>query len=79
MTEPYSLNPEDQRHGPDRPQDIAAVTVKHDEDVQGWTIPYFMGPMNTKIVRRSSALLGYPHGKDFRYEEAILTGSGPGG
>ncbi len=79
MTEPYSLNPEGQRHGPDRPQDIGAVTVKYDEDVQGWTIPSFMGPMNIKIVRRSNALLGYPYGKDFRYEEAILTSSGPGG
>lgn len=39
--------------------------------------PFFMGPMNTKIVRRSNALLGYPYGVDFRYEEAQLVADGP--
>ena len=55
-----------------------AVNVKYDEDFKAWTMPWFMSPMNTKIVRRSNALLGYPYGEDFRYEEAILVGSGPG-
>jgi short subunit dehydrogenase-like uncharacterized protein len=79
MREPYSLNPKGQRQGPDRPQSMSAVTVKYDEDLKGWTMPWFMSPMNTKIVRRSNALLGYPFGKDFRYDEAILVGSGPVG
>lgn len=77
MMDPYSLNPEGQRHGPDRPEKMMALKVMHDEDLRAWTMPFFMGPINTKIVRRSNALLGYPYGKDFRYEEAILTGSGP--
>ena len=75
MTEPYSLNPEGQRHGADRPDKMMSVAVKYDEDLQAWTKPFFMGPMNTKIVRRSNALLGYPYGEDFRYEEATLVGS----
>lgn len=79
MREPYSLNPEDQRQGPDRPEKMMAVNVKYDEDFKAWTMPWFMSPMNTKIVRRSNALLGYPYGEDFRYEEAILVGSGPVG
>jgi short subunit dehydrogenase-like uncharacterized protein len=79
MTEPYSLNPEGQRQGPDRPQSMSAVTVKYDEDLKGWTMPWFMTPLNTKVVRRSNALLGYPYSEDFRYDEAILVGSGPVG
>jgi short subunit dehydrogenase-like uncharacterized protein len=79
MREPYSLNPEGQRQGPDRPQSMSAVTVKYDEDLKEWMMPWFMSPMNTKIVRRSNALLGYLYGKNFRYEEAILVGSGPVG
>jgi short subunit dehydrogenase-like uncharacterized protein len=38
-----------------------------------------MGPMNTKIVRRTNAVLGHPYGEGFRYGEATLVGSGPGG
>jgi short subunit dehydrogenase-like uncharacterized protein len=79
MPEPYSLNPEGQRQGPDPPDKMMSVAVKYDEDREAWTKPFFMGPMNTKIVRRSNALLGYPYGEDFRYEEARLVGSGPVG
>jgi short subunit dehydrogenase-like uncharacterized protein len=79
MLEPYSLNPEGQRDGPDHPEKMMPVRVKHDEDLKAWTMPFFMSPINTKIVRRSNALLGYPYGKNFRYEEAIRTGSGPVG
>ena len=38
-----------------------------------------MATINTKILRRSNALLGYPWGKDFRYEESMATGTGLGG
>ena len=38
-----------------------------------------MGPMNAKVVRRSNAIMGYPYGRDFRYEETALTSSGIGG
>ena len=79
MREPYSLDPEGQRHGPDRPEKMLAFKVKYDEDFKAWTMPWFMSPINTKIVRRSNALLGYPYGEDFCYEEAILVGSGPVG
>ena len=35
--------------------------------------------INTRIVRRSNALLGFPYGKGFRYDEAVDTGPGPAG
>jgi short subunit dehydrogenase-like uncharacterized protein len=74
MGEPYGLNPEGQRQGPEAPEKMMAV--KYDGDLKAWTMPFFMSPVNTKVVRRSNALLGYPYGKDFRYEEAMLLGSG---
>jgi len=38
-----------------------------------------MAGINTRVVRRSHSLLGYPWGEHFRYDEAVLTGDGPGG
>ena len=79
MTEPYCLAPEGHRDGPDLPDNMRSVKVEYDQDLGAWTKPFFMAPMNTKIVRRTNALLGYPYGEDFRYEEASLVGSGPAG
>lgn len=79
MTQPYYLNPAGERDGPDAPSDLVSAKVEYDEDLRGWTKPFFMAPMNTKIVRRSNALLGFAYGKDFRYEEATLVGGGPTG
>jgi short subunit dehydrogenase-like uncharacterized protein len=78
MDDPYCLNPEGQRRGPDRPthQTMAAAL---DEGLAAWTMPFVMAPINTRIVRRGNALRGYPYGEDFRYEEAMLTGGGTGG
>lgn len=44
-----------------------------------WTAPFVMAAINTKILRRSNALMGYPWGKAFRYEESMATGRGIGG
>ncbi|MGI9428815.1 MAG: saccharopine dehydrogenase family protein, partial [Bythopirellula sp.] len=79
MMEPYSLNPEGQREGPDRAEKMMPFKVKYDEDLKCWTMPFFMSPINTKIVRRTNAVLDYPYGKDFRYEEAMAMGGGPVG
>ncbi len=38
-----------------------------------------MAAVDTRVVRCSNALMKYQYGKDFRYNEAILTGDGPGG
>jgi len=77
LWEPYSLNPQGHRQGPDPPEKLMGVKVKYDADLKSWTMPFFMSPMNTKVVRRTNAVLDYPYGKDFRYEEAIAVGSGP--
>jgi len=43
-----------------------------DEDLNTWVAPFFMGPVNTRIVRRSSALFDQWHesyGPHFSYQE----------
>lgn len=44
-----------------------------------WVVPFFMGPYNTRVVRRSHALQGAAYGPRFRYRELIATGRGAGG
>ena len=38
-----------------------------------------MAAINTRIVRRTNALLGYAYGKDFRYSEVMSFAPGPKG
>jgi short subunit dehydrogenase-like uncharacterized protein len=40
-----------------------------------WTAGFMMAPTNTRIVRRSNALLGWAYGKRFRYSEHMSLGS----
>ena len=76
MANPYALNPEGEREGPD---DRDQRKVILDKDAGCWTAPFVMAGVNTRVVRRSHALAGFPHGRDFRYREAVLTGKGLGG
>jgi len=77
--DPYALCPEGARDGPEGPDRMMPVQVTWDADLAAWTKPYFMGPMNSKVVRRSNAIMGHPYGRDFRYEETGLTRGGFGG
>ena len=47
-----------------------------DEYHQFWTAPFVMESINTRIVRRSNFLQGYPWGKDFDYTETTKVGKG---
>lgn len=47
-----------------------------DKNFNGWTAPFVMAGINTRIVFRSNALAGNPYGKDFKYDEAMLVGKG---
>ncbi|MFK8017557.1 MAG: trans-acting enoyl reductase family protein [Gammaproteobacteria bacterium] len=70
---PYAFNPPDQRSGPDRPE---SIWPEYDNDFEAWTAPFVMAAINTKVVRRSNALLDQLYGNQFAYHEAVLTGSG---
>ena len=76
MADPYALNPEGEREGPDERDQ---QNTMYDKDAGCWTAPFVMAGVNTRVVRRSHALAGYPYGTDFRYREAVLTGTGVGG
>jgi short subunit dehydrogenase-like uncharacterized protein len=73
MANPYSLNPAGERSGPDRPDRNRPV---YDEDFQQWSSTFIMAAVNSRVVRRSNALAGYPWGRDFRFDERQLTGDG---
>lgn len=73
LVHPYSLNPDGERQGPDQGDQRG---VRFDEAAQAWTAPFIMAGINTKVVRRSHALEGYPYGKEFRYHEATMMGKG---
>jgi short subunit dehydrogenase-like uncharacterized protein len=76
LADPYSLNPEGRRAGPDTSEGAAPAW---DEDFESWTAPFVMAAINTRVVRRSDALLGGLYGEGFCYDEAVLTGKGPAG
>lgn len=73
LTDPYSLNPDGLRDGPDG-RDQAGVRFNAELGV--WTAPFVMGVVNMRIVRRSNALLAFKYGKNFSYAEAMYIGSG---
>lgn len=76
LGDPYSLLPKDAPRGPDKNDNFAP---HKDEDRGRWTGPFIMAAINTRIVRRSNALLGHRYGTHFSYEEATDTGKGPAG
>jgi short subunit dehydrogenase-like uncharacterized protein len=50
-----------------------------DQELDGWTAPFVMSTINTRSVHRSNMLMGFPYGKDFVYDEMVLTGAGEKG
>jgi short subunit dehydrogenase-like uncharacterized protein len=72
VANPYALYPAGTPPGRDGPDQRGA---KFDADFQQWTSPFIMAAINTRVVRRSNALLGFPWGENFRYDEATLNAS----
>ena len=73
MVDPYSLDPADSPRGP---KDYDPRSARYEPSIEQWTAPFFMGPINTRVVRRSHALLGHPWGADFSYQELMAVGGG---
>jgi short subunit dehydrogenase-like uncharacterized protein len=76
LADPYALSP-------DRAADPAGRDEK-DPLLPGrnallgrWVAPYPFGPHDSRIVRRSNALLGHAYGPGFRYSEHLAVGGGP--
>ncbi len=72
LADPFVLNPKPA--GVDPRAHADPVLPYFDADFQAWLAPFVMGPVNTRVVRRSAALLGY--GDNFHYQEHQRVGSG---
>lgn len=60
------------------PSDLATVDASAvDPSLSGTLAPFFMASSNTRIVRRSNAVLGHAYGKKFRYGESMYVGDAP--
>lgn len=62
--------------GPKQPRGNKPVL---DEDLGSWTAPFVMASINTRNVHRSNMLMKFSYGKDFVYDEMVLTGPGEQG
>jgi short subunit dehydrogenase-like uncharacterized protein len=78
VRDPYSLSPHRSAE-PDLGHQGDISGVRRDMELGGWTAPYLMASINTRIVRRSNALFGYRYGKALRYREVLGFDGGAGG
>lgn len=62
--------------GPKQPKGNRSA---YEEDLQSWTAPFMMAMINTRNVHRSNMLMGFPYGREFVYDEMVLTGPGEKG
>lgn len=50
-----------------------------DESLNSWVAPFIMAAINTRNIHRSNMLLDHQYGKNFKYDEMLLTGPGNSG
>lgn len=73
LADPYSICPP--MHGCTTRQ-LDLKTGQYDASFKSWITPFVMAAINTRVVHRSNALAGHAYGKNFRYDEALMTKSG---
>lgn len=76
VADPYALSP-DREADPSGEGERDAMWPTRDPLLDRWVAPFVMAPYNTRIVRRSNALLGHAYGPDFRYREVMSVGRSP--
>jgi short subunit dehydrogenase-like uncharacterized protein len=74
LRSPFALTP-----GFEGPKQPPGNRPLFDQDLDAWTAPFVMSTINTRSVHRSNFLMGFPYGKDFVYDEMVLTGPGENG
>ena len=70
------LNPKARKTPAERARSKDRRSVDYDPDFGRWLAPFVMAPVNTRVVRRSNALLaegGAAYGPEFAYAEALET------
>ena len=74
--DPYALSP-DRAAEPDLGDQRDLRRASRDAELGRWVAPFLMAGFNTRVVRRSNALLGWAYGRRFRYREVVAAGTGP--
>ena len=74
LNNPFALTPGFE--GPKQPRGNKPL---YEEDLQSWAAPFMMALINTRNLHRSNMLMGFPYGKEFVYDEMVLTGPGEKG
>ena len=74
LTNPFALTPG--FTGPDQPD---GMHPQYDETLESWVAPFIMATINTKNIHRSNLLLDHRYGRDFAYDEMLITGPGDEG
>jgi short subunit dehydrogenase-like uncharacterized protein len=74
LADPFALTP-----GFKGPAQPSGEAVERDEAAGQWATPFIMATINTKNVHRANYLLGHAWGRDFVYDELLLTGDGDAG
>lgn len=73
LANPFSICPPEHR-SVERQPDVK--TAEFDPDFGVWLAPFIMAAINTRVVHRTNALLEAEYGREFRYDEAMMTGKG---
>ncbi|MBD1909381.1 MULTISPECIES: saccharopine dehydrogenase NADP-binding domain-containing protein [unclassified Leptolyngbya] len=72
LSDPFLLNPSHHHTQTEIDRNRDPLTPSFAPEVNTWVAPFFMGPVNTRIVRRSQALYEEwqePYGPHFTYQE----------
>ncbi|WP_337059489.1 saccharopine dehydrogenase family protein [Kineococcus sp. G2] len=75
LADPYALSP-DRAAEPDLGGQPDVFRPHRRSEDGRWVAPFVMAPFNTRVVRRSNALLGHAYGPRLRYREVVAF-SGP--
>lgn len=75
MADPYALSP-DRAVEPTLGDEREQHGMVFDRFLNQWTAPFVMASINTRVVRRSNALLGYPYGRAMKYREVMAVRRG---
>jgi short subunit dehydrogenase-like uncharacterized protein len=74
LKNPFVLTP-----GFEGPKQPPGNKPAFDEELNSWTAPFVMSTINTRSIHRSNMLMGFPYGREFVYDEMVLTGAGEQG
>lgn len=68
LNNPFALTP-----GFEGPSQPSGLVPEYDQELGVWAAPFVMATINTKNVHRTNFLLNHQYGKNFVYDEMMLT------